>query len=82
MKNDGISSIYNSNKILHKNWSRKGKTKKIIVSKEEDIKKFAEKSRTSKSKRLKLTERLRLRIVKLEETVELLQQKLEKLENK
>ena len=27
MKNDGISSIYNSNKILHKNWSRKGKTK-------------------------------------------------------
>ena len=38
MKNDGISSIYNSNKILHKNWSRKGKTKDVIVSKEEDIK--------------------------------------------
>jgi len=82
MKNDGISSIYNSNKILHKNWSRKGKTKDVIVSKEEDIKKFSELSKKAKPKTLKLTERLRLRIVKLEDTVKILQEKIEKLENK
>ena len=82
MKNDGISSIYNSNKILHKNWSRKGKTKDVIVSKEEDIKKFSELSKKVKPKTLKLTERLRLRIVKLEDTVKILQEKIEKLENK
>jgi len=82
MKNDGISSIYNSNKILHKNWSRKGKPKDVIVSKEEDIKKFSELSKKVKPKTLKLTERLRLRIVKLEDTVKILQEKIEKLENK
>ena len=33
-----ISKIYNSNKILHKTWSRKGKTKAQIALKEEYFK--------------------------------------------
>ena len=33
-----ISKIYNSDKILHKTWSRKGKTKAQIALKEEYFK--------------------------------------------
>tara|TARA_Y100000310_G_C20553482_1_gene749331 strand:- start:237 stop:635 length:399 start_codon:yes stop_codon:yes gene_type:complete len=38
MKNDGISTIYDSDRILHKVGSRKGKTKKEIAKKEASIK--------------------------------------------
>ena len=38
MKNDGISTIYNSDKILHKVGSRKGKTKAEIAKREDSIK--------------------------------------------
>ena len=38
MKNDGISTIYKSDKILHKVGSRKGKTKAEIAKREDSIK--------------------------------------------
>ena len=47
MKNDGISTIYNSDKILHKAGSRKGKTKTEIAKKEESIKASVKKNKKS-----------------------------------
>ena len=51
-----ISKIYGSNKILHKAWSRKGRTKDQIALKEERIK---DKKFQNKETIAKLKERIR-----------------------
>ena len=51
-----ISKIYDSNKILHKAWSRKGRTKDQIALKEERMK---DKKFRNKETIAKLKERIR-----------------------
>mgnify|MGYP001492700037 FL=1 len=53
MKNGGISTIYNSNRILHKVGTRKGKTKDEISKIENDIKHYKSKKKVKHKKKVK-----------------------------
>ena len=53
MKNDGISTIYDSDKILHKVGSRKGKTKRNIAKKEASMKDVPWSNKPGKSKKIR-----------------------------
>ena len=70
MKNGGVSSIYGSNKILHRDGSRKGKTKETIARREKSIKNYKNKSHNNsfkvKEEKIRLTEMLRRRVCELE----------------
>ena len=53
MKNDGISTIYDSDKILHKVGSRKGKTKRNIAKKEASMKDVPWSNKPGTSKKIR-----------------------------